>query len=129
MCEKFNHWNEIKKDIDFHFKNKKYHAGDIWWCKLGKNIGSEQNGSGKFFERPVLVIKGFNKEVCLVVPLTTKDKRNIFYFDIGLVGDKNNFAILSQLRLVDTKRFVNQIGFIDSSKLYKIKKAICNLIR
>jgi len=125
----FNKWNRIKKYFNFHSKNKKYHAGDIWWCCLGQNIGSEQNGSGEHFERPVLVIKGFNKEVCLVVPLTTKGKDNKFYFKLGKVDKKEAFAVLSQIRLIDTKRFINQIGFLRSKQLNEIKRAIRKLIR
>ena len=73
---KFNSWNAIKKNIDENSKNMKYHAGDVWWCNLGKNIWFEENGKGDNFERPVLVIKGFSKHVCLIVPLTSKEKLN-----------------------------------------------------
>lgn len=125
----FDKWNILKQNTNFFRKNKMYHAGDVWWCRLGRNIGYEQNGAGENFERPVLVIKGFNKNVCLILPLTTKRKKGKFYFDIGLVGIKVNFAILSQIRLIDTKRLVNQCGFVDENILSEIKKAIFNLIR
>lgn len=123
----FDQWNNLKKEI--HVENKKYHEGDIWWCNLGQNIGDEQNGTGDFFDRPILIIKGFNKRVCLVVPLTTKEKHNKFFFCIGNIQNKNNFVILSQIKLIDTKRLINQIGFIQKNRLDEIKKAIWNLIR
>ena len=118
-----------KKKIHTENPNRKYHAGDVWWCNLGQNIGFEQNGSGDSFERPVLVLKGFSKNVCLIVPLTTKQKKNKFYFDLGIVDGKQNFAILSQIKLIDTKRLKNKIDFIGRDTLNKIKKAICDLIR
>jgi len=40
-----------------------------------------------------------------------------------------NNAIISQIRLIDTKRLVNQIGFIDQERLCEIKKTIRNLFR
>jgi mRNA interferase MazF len=35
-----------------YFKN-----GEIWWCSIGENIGSEMYGKGEFYRRPVLVIR------------------------------------------------------------------------
>jgi mRNA interferase MazF len=125
----FDEWNFIKKNIDQNYQNKKYHAGDVWWCNIGQNIGFEQSGKGGNFIRPVLVIKGFNKFVCLVVPLTSKEKINNFHFNIGTINNKMNFAILSQIKLVDTKRFINQIGYINSEIITQIKKAIWYLIK
>lgn len=84
--------------------------------------------SGKDFERPVLVVKGFNKKICLVVPLTTNIKKGRFYFDVGEVDGKQATCILSQIRLIDTKRFKNKIGYIKIDKLLEIKKAIQKLI-
>ena len=125
----FDVWNTNKKEIHQKQNLKRYHQGDIWWCKLGKNIGFEQNGTGSDFDRPVLVIRGFNKKVCLIVPFTTKGKENKFYYNVGLIENKNAFAILSQVRLIDTKRLENKIGYININKLYEIKKAIWSLIR
>ena len=43
----FEEWNNIKQNIHLNNSNKKYHAGDIWWCNLGQNIGFEQNGTSR----------------------------------------------------------------------------------
>lgn len=122
-------WNIRKKEVELYRQRKRYHAGDIWWAHLGLNIGFEQDGKNKNFERPVLIIKGFNKEVCLIVPLTTKNKKNKFFLFVGEFNGHKNYAILSQIRLIDTKRLINQIGFIEDGKLFKIKKAIWDIIR
>lgn len=123
----FDTWNTQKKHIEQHIKRKHYHAGDIWWTKLGLNIGYEQDGKNENFERPVLIIKGFNKEVCIIVPLSTIYKNNKFYVFVGIVDNKKAYAIISQVRLIDTKRLINQIGFIHKDNLSKIKKAIQNI--
>lgn len=125
----FDKWNTIKKHLDETTQDILYHSGDVWWCVLGNNIGHEQDGTGEYFERPVLIIKDFNAFVCLVVPLTSKRKQGKFYFDVGIVDGKHAYAILSQIRLVSTKRLRNKIGHIPFDLLDKIKKAIWDLIR
>lgn len=124
----FDEWNRIKKDVHTYKVRKNYHAGDVWWMRLGLNIGFEQDGKHFDFERPCLIIKVFNKEVCLIVPLSTVYKNNKFYVPVGLINGKNAYAIISQIRLIDTKRLVNQIGFIKSEILTKIKKSIKDIL-
>src|SRR3990167_7166430 len=83
--------------------------GEIWMCALGKNIGREQNGGGKNFSRPMLVIKKFNNEIFWVLPLSTKQKKIDFYYNFK---DKNNqdvSVIISQIRLIYIKRFERKL--------------------
>ena len=124
----FDIWNEVKKHTNNKPDQVLYHSGDIWWCKLGKNVGHEQDGKGTDFERPVLVVKDFNTHVCLVVPLTTKNKENKFHKPVAKIGCVMNYAILSQIRLIDTRRFTNKIGHVVREDLSIIKKAIQKLI-
>lgn len=124
----FDLWNENKKLINKNCFNKFYHPKDIWWCYLGLNIGHEQNGSEKNYERPVLILKGFNKNVCLIVPLTTSKNKSKFKIRIGVVDKKEAQAIISQIRLIDTKRLINKICSLDENTFNKIKKAIKELL-
>ncbi len=79
----FSEWN-IQKGIIHHDNEHKWcNERDIWWCKLGINIGYEQDGKGEGSLRPVLIIKKFNKFVCLVVPLSTKKKKGIYYVEFS----------------------------------------------
>lgn len=125
----FDNWSKLKQNIDSKKKAKRYNSGDVWWCSLGKNVGFEEDGKGDKFERPVLVLKDFNRHVCLIVPLTSKEKKDKFHFCLDNVDGVSAYAILSQIRLIDTKRLVNQVGFVDDVKLKLIKKAIYNLMR
>lgn len=128
MSKNFDAWNNEKKQINESRKNKYYHEREIWWCSLGINIGFEQDGTGKEYQRPVLVLRGFSSHVCLVVPLTTSPKDNPYHIPVGVIGDRLSFAITSQIRLIDTKRFINKIAVIQKSKFEKIKKAVRDLI-
>jgi len=124
MQKDFDGWNEIKKQVHNKNENRLYHEREVWWCSLGVNVGFEQDGTGINGERPVLILKGFSKHVCLVIPLTTSKKKNPYHIFLGQVGDREASAIISQIRLMDTKRFINRIGFIDHTLFQKIKKAV-----
>ena len=124
----FDSWNIQKKTIHNFGKNKYYHPRDIWWCNLGANIGFEQDGTGLEKERPIVIISGFSKSVCLIIPLTTSQKNNKYYLKIGKVDNKNASVIISQIRLIDTKRLTNKIGIINEKKFAKIRKAVKHLI-
>lgn len=108
MQKDFDSWNEHKKRVSRDEGAKLYHAREIWWATLGLNVGYEQDGTGKEFQRPVLVLKGFSKFVCLVVPLTTSQKKNRYHMSVGPVDGKDASAIISQVRLIDTRRLVNK---------------------
>ena len=126
MKKDFDTWNFKKKDIDENRKTKFYHPRDIWWCNLGLNIGYEQDGKDTDFERPVLVLKSFGKNICLVVPLTTSEKKHVYRVSIGVIGGKHATVILSQIRVVDTKRFVEKIGVLNKEIFIEIQKHLRN---
>ncbi len=105
--ENFDTWNGKKKQIENStveldcFPYEK----EVWMCSLGKNLGSEQNGSGETFSRPVLIVKKFNNQIFWVVPLSTKQKGFDFYYNFSDQNSQNISVVLAQLRLVSIKRF------------------------
>ena len=107
----FDRWNKLKKGLDANetddmpFPKKRW----VWLCSIGTNIGFEQDGTGKAFERPVLVVKKFNNKMYWVVPLSTKQKQYDFYFNFTDPNGQKSSAILAQLRLVSTKRFIRDM--------------------
>jgi len=120
MQKSFDSWNERKKSINDLVFSGYFHEREIWWCSLGMNIGDEEDGKNEFFERPVLVIKKFNRDIALIVPLTTKLKDNKYY--LNFTHEEIQYAvILSQLRLVSSKRFRRRIR--------KINQNLFNIIR
>lgn len=127
MEKDFDSWNIRKKEIDAqnpHF----YHEREIRWCSLGVNVGFEQDGTSNLYLRPVLIIRGFNRYVCLIVPLTTSRKENPFHAGVGKIENQQAFVILSQIRLIDTKRLHDRIAILDKDKFKEIRKAIKDLI-
>jgi len=129
MFEKdFDNWNNNKKVIHSTNDNKLYHEREIWWCSLGINIGFEEDGTGISGERPVLILRGFSRQVCLIIPLTTSEKKNPYHISLGRVDNRNAFAITSQIRLIDTKRLINKIGVVDQILFKNIRKAAKDLL-
>lgn len=128
MIKDFDLWNSQKKQIHALRDNKLYHEREIWWCMLGANVGFEQNGSGEEFQRPVLILRGSSKNVCIAVPLTTSEKKNRYHISLGIINERPSSAIISQIRLIDTKRLVNKIGWLQKTKFAEIKNAIKGLL-
>jgi mRNA interferase MazF len=128
MQKDFDRWNKEKKNIHNDGSNKFYKAKEIWWCSLGLNVGFEQDGTNESYQRPVLVIKGFSRQVCLAVALTTSKKKNPYHISVGIIDGQESFAILSQIRLIDTKRFTDRLLVLDTKTFNIIRKAIKDLI-
>jgi len=124
----FDGWNKEKKTIHTREDILLYHERDVRWCRLGTNIGFEQDGTGIGHARPVLVLKAFNRFVCLVVPLTTSTKQNRYYVPIGLVNGSHASVIISQLRLVDTKRLTVKIMVLNKARFDEIRKTIKEML-
>ena len=124
MQKDFDRWNAIKKATDADNDNTRlfYREGEIWWVRLGKNIGYEMDGKDREFTRPVIVLKKYNQYSFLAVPLTTAVKPNPYRLPIGIVGGKQPFATLSQLRNIDSKRLVKKIAVVSEDALEIIKK-------
>ena len=124
MGKDFDKWNTNKKNIHSKDALYFYHEREIWWCSLGINVGFEQDGTGKNFDRPVIVIRGFNKNTFFGVGLTGKKKSGKYYFYLGKINEQNATAVLSQVRLFDTKRLVRKISTLDASKFEELKSAL-----
>lgn len=119
----FDTWNTLKKKTNDK-KNRFYSEREVWWCLVGVNVGSEQDGSGAMFLRPVLVLTSCGKEICLIVPLTTSTQKHPLRVPVGLVSGKPATAILSQLRVADTKRFVEKVGFLPKEESVNVTSTV-----
>lgn len=128
MEKDFDGWNEQKKGIHAGAHAPSYREREIRWCHFGVNVGFEQDGTGEGRARPALVLKAFNRAVCLVLPLTTSTKKNPYHVSIGLVNDKQAAVILSQVRLVDTKRLEQRIAILDKETFGVIRKAVKDML-
>jgi mRNA-degrading endonuclease toxin of MazEF toxin-antitoxin module len=117
-------WNRKKKHIDAAADRPFYHAREIWWCAVGVNIGNELDGTGKHHDRPVLIIRPFNAETFFGIALVGHARTGRYYFPLGVIGDREAVANLSQARLFDSKRLLRKIGMLDELTFRHLGKAL-----
>ena len=126
--KEFDRWNEQKKKTDARDDRVLFHEREIWWCSLGVNVGSEQDGVGKRFERPVLVVKNFNGKVAWVIPLSRTFKKGSPYYRLLDETDAGKSAVvLTQLRLISIKRLVRKMDTIGEWQFREIVRGIRSL--
>jgi mRNA interferase MazF len=106
MEKDFDRWNRIKKATDAADESARlyFREGEVWWVRLGKNIGYETNGKSREFTRPVIILKKYNQYSFLALPLTTAPKPNPYRLPIGMIDGRQAFATLSQLRNIDSQK-------------------------
>ena len=128
MKKDFKRWHDKKSQIDEIEKRPFFHEQEIWFCHLGVNVGFEQDGSGEDFQRPVVIIRKFNREVAWVVSLSKTDKRNKYYFPFKFDEKIISVAILSQIRLLDARRLSRRIGKMKEEEFVKLINKIKALL-
>lgn len=128
MEKDFDRWNSTKKNIEKKDWHTLYREQEVWWCSIGANVGFEQDGKNELFERPVLIFRKFNKEMFWALPMTSKNKEGKFYHPIMLNGITRSI-ILSQLRLLSTKRLIRRVSKISDKEFGRIGKAIIDVIK
>lgn len=121
MHKDFGRWNDAKKKLNVDSEPLYFREGEIWWTHLGLNIGYEIDGKKENFARPVIVLRKYNKYSFLALPLTTSPKPNPWKLPIGLVAGKQAFAVISQLRNIDSRRLYQKIAWVEPEKLNIIR--------
>jgi mRNA interferase MazF len=133
MQKEFQKWHAKKSQVEAIEKRPFFHERQIWYCRLGENVGFEQNGKGEEFLRPVLIVRKFGSQIFWAIPLTSAHKNihqgnekfyHVFSFKKGVI----DAAILSQLRLVDAKRLMRLMGHIADVDFMIINKKIKALL-
>jgi mRNA interferase MazF len=118
----FDKWNNVKKRLDKK-PLKSVRRGEIRWVVLGTNVGSESDGKGDSFTRPVLVIKVVSHRFVLIVPMFTKPSyinKNISLY----WRQESSYLAINQIKIISTKRILDRKGRISERKLKNIKNKI-----
>ena len=125
----------IKEDVFLNFKVRQ-----IWWANVGLNVGSEQNGKHENFERPVLVLRKFGQGLFWAVPLTSKNKNNIYRLEFNyksyfeniegewIPEDKKGILVLNQLKAMSSKRLIRKIGVVPESEFEIVRDKIREIV-
>ncbi|MGB5792469.1 type II toxin-antitoxin system PemK/MazF family toxin [Poseidonibacter sp.] len=125
----YDKWNEVKKEASNQSNYFTFKVREIYWLKVGYNIGYEVYGKGDDYLRPVLILRKFSKESFLGIPLTSSIKDNIFHYGFTPINkEKKNYAMLSQIKLFSSKRIHDKMGKISVEDFEKLKNNLKELI-
>lgn len=127
MNKDFDRWNKVKKQTNVE-EPRLYTVREIWWCRLGANVGFEQDGNGRLFLRPVVIVRAFGPNICLILPLTASKQKHPLRILVGDVQGKQASALLSQMRIIDTRRLVEKVGFMNKQVFTELKMALKDLL-
>ncbi len=125
----FDQWISKKREINSKLiENISFNEREIWWCSVGRNIGSEINGKNDNFERPILIFRIFGPDTLWAIPLTTRPmikesrKEHEFTFN-GIIQTID----ISQLRLISAKRLLRCEGIISYCDFQQIRRIFKDL--
>lgn len=125
---KLQEWSSVKQITEDNNKKVYFKERDIFWLKVGENIGYEQNGKGDKFQRPVLVLKRYSDDMFLGVPLSTTPRDGSFFYQFSFIDGEISTALLVQHRLFSSKRFIKKIGKINKNDFEELKQKLFRLI-
>lgn len=122
----YNAWNAKKKIIEAREAVPEFSERDIWWCSLGLNVGYEEDGKNENFERPVCVLRKFNKDIFIGLPLISAQKTGPYYFP-HVLHETAGSIILSQGRLLSAKRLQRKLGRMSRGKFQELRSRYTEL--
>ncbi len=124
----FDKWNKEKKQIDKKVSMSFPNIREVRICKLGLNIGKEQNGGKNDFSRPVLIVKKFNNQMFWAVPLSTKQKDLDFYHNFTDENGNDVSVVLAQMKLISINRFKRMLYKMEEEEFKKIVEKLRNFL-
>lgn len=127
--KRFLEWIGIKEKIHEGNNPPSFDEKDVWWVYLGENVGHEEDGKGEFFLRPFIIIRKFNKELLFGIPCSSVKKENRYYFEVNIKSaDFTTYALLSQPRVLSSKRLTNFIAKLGDRQFGKLKTALIKAV-
>ena len=72
----------------------------------------------------MVILKKFNLDACLIVPLTARPKKGKYYLPIGRIEQRDAVAVLSQVRFIDRRRLTNKICTLDEDVYRTLATAV-----
>jgi len=121
-------WIKVKIQTQLSDRVQYFQEGEIWWVSLGQNVGYEANGKNEKFERPVLIIKRFNKDSFWGLSISSQKKLGPYYYS---TTTKDVFYCfnLSQLRILSSKRLIRHMTELPKDEFHTLRTLLSNILR
>ncbi len=113
MSQGFQKWSTLKQKINGLPTRVLFKEGEIWWCSIGKNIGTEINGKSHKYSRPVIIFRKCSSQTFIGIPVSTKIKNGSWYYQFS-INSISQCAVLVQMRSYDEKRLLEKYAEIPS---------------
>lgn len=123
----FDGWIRIKKKLHTDGKLRIIKNGEVWWCAVGENVGSEICGKGETFARPVLVLRKLNRLSFIGIPLTSKKHKGSWYVSFRFKC-KPQIAVVAQVENISVYRLYSKIGEVPNSDLELVREGLIGLL-
>lgn len=117
--ESLYRWNGLKFMIHIQGILCRIKEEEVWWCSLGENIGTEINGKGELFSRPVLIYRKLGSLQFLGIPLSSKEHNGTWYVNFRFKG-REQYACLNQIRVINVSRLQERMGTVDKADMKKV---------
>ncbi len=125
----FDSWNKEKKRIDQFKKYPHPKIGEIWYVRVGMNVGSEIYGKGTEYVRPVLVLNADDSESFIGAPITSKLKRRRYSEIIKTQDEKLHSVLMYQIKLFDKRRLIRRRYILDMDQYLNLKSIFYSLYK
>lgn len=119
----FDVWMPLKKRIHFVGREWEFREREIWWMAIGENVGTEVNGKGDNFLRPVLIVRKYGPGGFFGVPLSSQLHEGMWYTNFTS-KKKEHCALLSQAGSFCSYRLY---GFMNKASKEEFAKIIDSL--
>lgn len=123
----FAGWIKLKAKIHYKGSIRTIRDGEIWWCRIGENVGNEICGKGKDFLRPVLIIHKLTKYNFIGIPLTSKEHEGDWYVKFDFKG-KKEYAVIAQVENISTYRLHHKMGELPEPDLDRVLTGLHRLL-
>ena len=115
----FDIWMPQKENIHKVGRKWLFREREIWWMAIGENVGTEVNGKGASFLRPVLIVRKYGPGGFFGIPLSSQQHSGIWYTNFQTRG-KDQCALLSQASSYSSYRLYNVIGRITKEDFERV---------
>ena len=109
--KRFAEWLKLKQKIHEDARTAVFYEGEVWWCNIGENIGTEINGKSALFTRPILIFKKLDDKSFVGLPLSTSRKLGDWYAPVNF-QEKSGSVVISQVRILSVRRLYFKMGKI-----------------
>jgi mRNA interferase MazF len=123
----YDQWNNAKKLLEERRDVPSFHVRDVWWCSVGLNIGHETDGKNATFERPVCIVKKFDRSSFFGLPLTSNTKADKYHHIVTL-DETKSAVLLNQGRTMSVKRLQRHLGRMKQTDFRDIKTRLRRIL-